>query len=314
MKSVGFAFIYRKVWTKMAKEMWAASIFIAVLLLFILYVYVKSLRSYRNKEHNRFNENLYFYRKTLYVLYLSMIAIFWLLQLFTIKDWQTLLILAGVIVFIDIFIFSTPTITKIWKTEFQAYDPLKIYIQENSFMEEKQRDKLNYVSQLIQMAPIIKEEIKEMELPFHESLGIYLNYYAETFGLQLHIYQIARTSEASRSVNQRYEDFIKIIHIIKQTHTLDWESMLDNVDMLSSDYNYPEKFIVNMLWNGEIIALDREEKHGKGMAHLCPIFIEDQYTFILFIEEQHQRVYEMDALFLTNLAFLFCFLENLEVN
>lgn len=59
-----------KVVNNLEKEALGFSILIGILLLFILYVYIQSWRSFRNKEDNRFNENLYQYRKTLYFFYL----------------------------------------------------------------------------------------------------------------------------------------------------------------------------------------------------------------------------------------------------
>ncbi|WP_281269243.1 type II toxin-antitoxin system SpoIISA family toxin [Paraliobacillus ryukyuensis] len=216
-----------------------------------------------------------------------------------------MLALVAIVIFIDIFVFSTPTITKIWKTEFQAYDPLKTYIQENSFIEEKQRDKLNYFSQLIQIAPYIKSEIELQHNDFLEGLGAFLNYYAEGFGLCIHLYNVETV--ADQSEDERMNEFLDTIHRIKQTHTLDWLCMLDNLDVQGD--SDAEEVVIDNLWSGEIVALDREEKHGKGMSHLCPIFVGDDYIFILFIEEIYQRIYEIDALFITNLAFLYCYLE-----
>ncbi|SFL80477.1 Toxin SpoIISA, type II toxin-antitoxin system [Gracilibacillus orientalis] len=290
----------------MGKETLVISILIGVLLLFILFVYVRSLRSFSNKEDNRFNENLYQYRKTLYVLFVLSIGTLWLAEVISIDDWQRLVILAGMAVFIDIFVFTTPTIKKIWKTEFQAYDPLKTYIQENSLIEEKQQDKLNYFSQLLQIAPFIKSDIEKKQLNFPESLDLFLCYYADTFGLRVHLYEVkAKDIEIE---HEPIEVFIKTIQTIKQTHTLDWGSM--PVNLAVNDEGNTERLIMETLWNGDIVALDREEKHGKGMAHICPIFVGENHTFILFIEEIHQRVYEIDAMFITNLACLFCFLED----
>ncbi|MFD2657247.1 type II toxin-antitoxin system SpoIISA family toxin [Gracilibacillus thailandensis] len=290
----------------MEKETVIISILVGVLLLFILFVYIQSLRSFHDKEDNRFTENLYQYRKTLYFLFVLVIGALWLVEIISIDDWQKLVILAGMAVFIDIFVFSTPTIKKIWKTEFQSYDPLKTYIQENSLIEEKQQDKLNYFSQLLQIAPFIKSDIDKKQLDFPDSLNLFLSYYADTFGLRVHLYEVK-----PKDLEAEYETidiFIKTIQTIKQTHTLDWESMLDNL-VIDNEDNI-EKVIMETLWNGDIVALDREEKHGKGMAHICPAFVGENHTFILFIEEIHERVYEIDALFITNLACLFCFLED----
>lgn len=291
----------------MEKETLGISILVGTLVLFILFVYIQSLFSFRNKEDNRFNENLYQYRKTLYFLFVLLVGVLWLVKVITIDDWQTLIILAGIVIFIDIFVFSTPTITKIWQTEFQAYDPLKTYIQENSYIEEKQQNKLNYFSQLIQIAPFIKSEIDKEQLPFLDALGLFLNYYSITFGLGAHLYEVTIKDNDGDALSN---DFIKILQTIKQTHTLDWESMLDNLDIDTNDSNDIERLIIETLWNGDIVGLDREEKHGKGMAHICPVFVGDNHTFIIFLEEIQQRVYEIDALFITNLAFLFCFLED----
>lgn len=295
----------------MEKDTLGITILVGALVLFILFVYIQSLRSFRNKEDNRFNENLYQYRKTLYFLFVLLVGFLWLFKLIAIDNWQTLIILAGIVVFIDIFVFSTPTITKIWQTELQAYDPLKTYIQENSYIEEKQQNKLNYFSQMVQIAPFVKSEIDKEKLPFLDTLGLFLNYYSTTFGLSVHLYEVLIKEDNGSIEDALINNFVKILETIKQRHTLDWDSMLDNLEIDNNDERSDiEEFIMEKLWGGEIVALDREEKHGKGMAYICPVFVGDNHTLIIFIEEIQQRVYEIDALFITNLAFLFCFLED----
>ncbi|MFD2762061.1 type II toxin-antitoxin system SpoIISA family toxin [Lentibacillus juripiscarius] len=74
-------------------------------------------------------------------------------QLIDKGDWQYLLMGAAVIIFVDIAVFSIPTIRKIWKTEFGSHDDIKEYIQKNDLMAENQQDKLNYFSELVQLAP-----------------------------------------------------------------------------------------------------------------------------------------------------------------
>ncbi|MDX8045914.1 type II toxin-antitoxin system SpoIISA family toxin [Gracilibacillus sp. S3-1-1] len=289
----------------MGKTTFVIFVLAGILLSFILFVYIQSWRGFYNKEGNHFRENLYQYRKTLYVLFITSLFILWAMEVVTIDDWQRLAVLAVIIIFIDIFVFSTPTIKSIWKTEFQSYDPLKTYIRENTYMEERQQNKLNYFSQLLQITPLIKADIDQKQLSFPYALDLFLSYYANTFGLRVHLYE-AKQKENELNA-EPMDEFFKTIQVIKQTHTLDWESMPDNLTM--DDSPNAEEKIVETLWNGDIVALDREEKHGKGMAHLCPIFAAENHLFILFIEETNQRVYEMDALFLSNLACLFCFLE-----
>lgn len=289
----------------MGKETIVITILVGTLLLFILFVYIQSWRSFFKKEDHRFNENLYQYRKTLYFLFVLSIVALWIVEFISIDEWQRLAVLAGITIFIDIFVFSTPTIKSIWKTEFQSYDPLKTYIQENSYIEEKQQNKLNYFSQLLQIAPLVKSDIDKKQLVFSDALALFLSYYADTFGLRVHLYEVK--PKDNELEYEPLDIFIKTIQTIKQTHTLDWESMPDN--LVVDDENNAEDTIIETLWNGDIVALDREEKHGKGMAHICPVFAGENHTFVLFIEETHQRVYEMDALFITNLACLFCFLE-----
>ncbi|ENH97547.1 hypothetical protein J416_06033 [Gracilibacillus halophilus YIM-C55.5] len=293
----------------MDKETVSISVSVVVLLVFILYVYIQSWMSFREKGNNQFNENLYQYRKTLYVLFVLVIGMLLLMQTISIEDnWKLLMMLAGMIVFIDIFVFSTPTIKKIWKTEFQAYDPLKQYIQENSLIEEKQKDKLNYFSQLVQIAPFLKNDIAKKRLDIADSLALFLSYYADHFGLRVHLYNVGEKHKITSDVDHLFSEFGETLQAIKHTHTLDWCTMPSNITKEDED---AERTVVETLWNGDIIALDREDKHGKGIAHLCPIFVGED-IFVLFIEEIHQQVYEMDALFLTNLACLYCFLEHEE--
>src|SRR5699024_6730974 len=218
-----------------------------ILLVFILFVYIQSWRSFLNKEDNRFNENLYQYRKTLYFLFILSIGILWIFNIIFIHDWQTLIVLAGTVVFVDIFVFSTPTIKKIWRAEFQAYDPLKTYIQENSFIEEMQRDKLNYFSQLIQIAPSLKSDIETRQLPFALSLELFLSYYVDSFGLRVHLYEVNKMETDFQPV----DIFLKTIQTIKQTHTIDWESMIDS-EAIPTDSTSIEMYIVEKLLHGEI--------------------------------------------------------------
>ncbi|HLS59715.1 MAG TPA: type II toxin-antitoxin system SpoIISA family toxin [Virgibacillus sp.] len=72
----------------------------------------------QHKKTNRYKENLYHYHKTLYFIFVMIIGALSLFHIIDKKDWQYLLIGAAMIVFIDIAIFSTPPIKKIWNTEF----------------------------------------------------------------------------------------------------------------------------------------------------------------------------------------------------
>src|SRR5690625_3066431 len=97
-------------------HIWLLRTVIVVLLIFICFVYYRSWKSFYNKDDNRFKENLNQYRKTLYFIFVLIVGTLSLFKIIDKNDWQYLLMGAAMVIFIDISVFSTPTIKRIWNT------------------------------------------------------------------------------------------------------------------------------------------------------------------------------------------------------
>lgn len=80
---------------------------------------------------DKYVENLQAIRKSYYVLFFLLVCLGILTKQLQMSDWTMILSLASAAVFIDIAVFQTPDILKIWNTEFQHSNYIRKTIRKN---------------------------------------------------------------------------------------------------------------------------------------------------------------------------------------
>lgn len=271
---------------------------IGIFLVFLISVYIVSAVNFFKVE-NRYRENLPLYRKTLYFLFTVLIGVLGMLNQIRIEDWKYLLMAAIAVVFTDIAVLSTPTITKIWNAEFGSHDDAKKYIQQNATNERNRKAKLNYFSQLVQTAHFVKGKIAEQGLNEREAFQTFLNYYPNEFGLKMVLYRMGIRSEHEEQIS---EEFRALITRIERVHSLNLEEMADIPKEDNRDSRSARERAIQQVWNGTVLALNKEEEN---IAHICPIFIRGKDSYVIFLIEDTGTLLELDPLLITDLAYIY---------
>jgi hypothetical protein len=144
-------------------------------------------------RHELYAENLGRIRKSFYVLFLLAMAIGFMAGDVDHRDWKLLLELAAIVVFVDISVFQTPNIMKIWSAEFRQDDD---YIRRT--LEKNNRVTKYIESKIERFAGVVEETrslLEQKPYPndseeYRNELKAYLNKYAEGFEYQVSVFQI----------------------------------------------------------------------------------------------------------------------------
>ncbi|MFG3613385.1 type II toxin-antitoxin system SpoIISA family toxin [Rummeliibacillus stabekisii] len=185
---------------------WYFILIVALLLAFILF----SLFYYVYWTE-KYEENLQFLRKFLYVIYLVFGGIGFLVGEFEINDWKLLLELTAVFVFIDLSIFQTPNILKIWNAEFQHSDYLKRIIKENNEAISSTANKVQKFTEIIDIsADYFTEDMEPNDWDeYKKELTKYLNKYTDTFQFHLAMFPFDTTIDDNvlkRSIRNAFRE------------------------------------------------------------------------------------------------------------
>ncbi|RLQ94238.1 type II toxin-antitoxin system SpoIISA family toxin [Falsibacillus albus] len=241
---------------------------LAVLLIYIVGIWLFSV--FRQMEYYLVLRML---RKTFYVIFVVGLGIGVIVGDLEPADWKLILQLAAVIVFIDISVLLTPSIMKIWNTEFQYGDFFKDTIQKNDAIQRNMVKKTNYMSYMLQ----------QTTLPFEGepvTLHQYLNIYAEQFGLSVFVYELGNSIEEG----ELRASIRSTLSTITNTY---------NIEELDTDD------IAVMLFESEIVSLDGED------LMIIPAYPSSANMVLAVLHNQNGILLEVDAIHIANLVYLY---------
>lgn len=114
-----------------------------------------------------------------------------------IKDWKTLVELTALFVFIDLAVFQTPDILKIWNAEFQHTHYVRNIIKANEETIGYNSKKVECFTEVIGKT---EQHFNTRNAPtqwrqYKDELRTYLNLYADTFQFHVSIFEFAITSD-----------------------------------------------------------------------------------------------------------------------
>jgi hypothetical protein len=132
-------------------------------------------------------DNLGRIRRTFYAMFLVLMAIGFISGHIDYKDWQLLTQLAALSVFVDLAVFQTPNILKIWSAEFKHEDEVREALQESKKTILKNAKKVEKFSQVIQYTDFYFTAIPipSSEGEYQQQLEEYLKQYGSTFGFAI---------------------------------------------------------------------------------------------------------------------------------
>lgn len=246
----------------------------------------------------RYHVSLRTLRKTLYTLFIGAISLGLLLDEIRLSDWELILTLTAIVVFMDIALLLTPSIMKIWSAEFHYTDYVEEIIKANDKIHKAMVYRVEAMSEMIQT----NSELLPFRNYTDQELRNYLDLYAEKFGFDIQIHRIPliefSADDADPSVieglaaeeNEMLVESYRLNEGIRMT--VEQIKTINNFDFDSEEED------VEILAQSAVVPLIEDE------SMLVPVFMETD-QFIVVLKEDIGEVLEVDAIHITNLIYLF---------
>lgn len=222
-------------------------------------------------------------RKGLYTIFLFGIILAFGLEEIEYTNWHLLFQLTVFIIFVDLSVFQTPNILKIWSAEFKHADT----IAENAIENEK---RLQYMNRKSNVFTTILQQAEDhlTGLPnissksaYEEELKSFIGQYSNQFDFSIKIYFLPNDLEDENLIKD------EILAGLKQ-----WE----NIFNLSYDPKQLEEAQLT-LNNAQVFAYD--EKHV-----IIPIY-DGRYNLLMKVTANQEDIIEIDTTNLINLTTIF---------
>ncbi|WP_404337909.1 type II toxin-antitoxin system SpoIISA family toxin [Planococcus rifietoensis] len=230
--------------------------------------------------------NMLSFRKGFYLVFMILICLSLINQFIDISNWQLLLQLAAVGIFLDLALFQTPGISKIWNTEFDKGEyTLKTLSENNRLLR-------NNTAKALAFHKVIAVSIEDYRnIPELESWSIYKNFllsyysnYTENLNLNVHLIKVEWDEEAN-SYSSLEDSF---------------NQMMDYHGILKTDEEWMMKS-VNRLESGDEVLIETDLD---DTIVLMPYF-GSEYGFLLSVVGKGEvEANEVDAMYLLNMAYI----------
>ena len=278
----------------------AFKIFVGVLLAFSIGNLVFFLA-----DNMKYHASLRALRKGLYTIFIGAVASGILMNEIKISNWQFLLTLTAIVIFIDLSLILTPSIMKIWKAEFQYGDYVENVIEANNKIHRGTMRRVGTMSEMIQNAGTYFEElIPEPNAIFErEELEKYLKLYSDQYGFAIQLWDLTiepfdanliPSEERAKMNNEELETYIEDVSLLQAIHRL-----VDDIERLNSfELGNEKEEYVSSLFQSEIISVIKED------SMIVPVYM-DQRSMLIVLKNTSGELLEVDAVHITNLIYLF---------
>ncbi|QWC23645.1 type II toxin-antitoxin system SpoIISA family toxin [Bacillus haikouensis] len=246
----------------------------------------------------RYHVSLRTLRKTLYTLFIGAIALGLLLDEIRLADWELILTLTAIVVFMDIALLLTPSIMKIWSAEFHYTDYVEEIIKANDKIHKAMVYRVEAMSEMIQT----NSELLPFRNYTDQELRNYLDLYAEKFGFDIQIHRIPLIEFSADDADPSVIEGLAAeeIEMLVESYRLN-EGIRMTVEQIKTINNFDfdsEEEDVEILAQSAVVPLIEDE------SMLVPVFMETD-QFIVVLKEDIGEVLEVDAIHITNLIYLF---------
>jgi len=244
---------------------------------------------------DKYVENLQAIRKSYYVLFFLLICLGIFSSQLQINDWKTILSFAFAAVFLDIAVFQTPDILKIWNTEFQHSNYIRKTIRKNEEVLGYNAKKVQNFTEVISRTA---DHFMDRNLPQHwrqykDELRAYLNLYADTFQFHIAIFPFAISADGEELI-QNLETAFNSVEICY------------NISFLDSGM---KASIIQDLLDGKSTPLKDPSNDGNMDEWTKNVFIVayygESYNMLIGISSDFVEVDGIDASHILNLAQIF---------
>lgn len=243
-------------------------------------------------------------RKALYTLFIVAVALGILMDEVAISNWQFLLTLVAIVLFMDLAILLTPSILKIWNAEFQYTDYVENIIKTNDKILRATINRLEVMSGMIQQADgYFNNHVFPLDQSPKERLELYLDAYGRVFGFQVQVWEvepelvshsmldISNVESLSSEEIQRIEDYYSLQMGINQT-------LIEIAQLNAFDYGKEFETHLDALSQSTVISLIKED------SMIVPIFM-DERQLLVVLKNRNGELLEVDAVHITNLVYLY---------
>lgn len=246
----------------------------------------------------RYHVSLRTLRKTLYTLFIGAISLGLLLDEIRLADWELILTLTAIVVFMDIALLLTPSIMKIWSAEFHYTDYVEEIIKANDKIHKAMVYRVEAMSEMIQT----NSELLPFRNYTDQELRNYLDLYAEKFGFDIQIHRIPLIEFSADDADPSVIEGLAAeeIEMLGESYRLN-EGIRMTVEQIKTINNFDfdsEEEDVEILAQSAVVPLIEDE------SMLVPVFMETD-QFIVVLKEDIGEVLEVDAIHITNLIYLF---------
>lgn len=243
-------------------------------------------------------------RKALYTLFIVAVALGILMNEVAISNWQFLLTLVAIVIFMDLAILLTPSILKIWNAEFQYTDYVENIIKTNDKILRATINRVEVMSGMIQQADgYFNNHDSPLDQSPKERLELYLDSYGRVFGFQVQVWEvepelvshsmldISNVESLSSEEIQRIEDYYSLQMGINQT-------LIEIAQLNAFDYGEEFEAHLDVLSQSTVISLIKED------SMIVPIFM-DERQLLVVLKNKNGELLEVDAVHITNLIYLY---------
>lgn len=221
-------------------------------------------------------------RKGLYTLFIVGILWAYLNGQLDYLDWKIILQMVAAVIFVDLSIFQTPNILKIWSAEFQYGDAIVDNIKKNEARIQYMNRKLNVYSKIIQVA---EDDLNPMpaaatEVIYERELRKFLEKYTNEFDFSLRFHFLPDDMDQ--------EDTVK-------------ESIVTALDRIENLFNVTvgnKGDVTNSLFDAKTYAFDSEQ------LAVIPIYGGSR-NFLIILSAKEGSVIEVDLMNIINLVTIF---------
>ena len=238
-------------------------------------------------------------RKTLYTLFIGAISTGLLMDELQLSNWEFILTLTAIVIFMDLAILLTPSIMKIWSAEFQYTDYVEDIIKTNDKIHKAMVYRVEAVSEMIQKN---NELLSPSRGYTEQELKNYLDIYAEKFGFNVQIHRVRGIEFSADDVDQAVKGGLASdeIQVLVEAYRLT-EGIRMTVEQIKTINNFDlnsEEEDVESLAQSAVVSLVDDE------SMLVPVFMNTD-QFIIVLKKEMGEVLEVDAIHITNLIYLF---------
>lgn len=238
-------------------------------------------------------------RKTLYTLFIGAISTGLLMDELQLSNWEFILTLTAIVIFMDLAILLTPSIMKIWSAEFQYTDYVEDIIKTNDKIHKAMVYRVEAVSEMIQKN---NELLSPSRGYTEQELKNYLDMYAEKFGFNVQIHRVRGIEFSAEDVDPAVKGGLASdeIQVLVEAYRLT-EGIRMTVEQIKTINNFDlnsEEEDVESLAQSAVVSLVDDE------SMLVPVFMNTD-QFIIVLKKEMGEVLEVDAIHITNLIYLF---------